>query len=216
MGALAALAPLLCWLVRTCRLTRQIGGYHPCTSPVGLPAPYCEYFLVKKGRGTPPAGPVGAPMPSSANLHTGIFAGRCGPVGWFPGHSAGWHIFRCCIACRSCRVQGCCTHCRAVWLLGTVIDLLAGRALMQGRTPSSAPVKPCFCCGCALIVAGARVQWAQKSRLAHPRWGCGRFQTCCLPHAGACCSGYFILRHFPLCHSLPLLRASGRVLDGFS
>ena len=56
----------------------------------------------------------------------------------------------------------------------------------------------------------------QKSRLAHPRRGCGRFQTRCLPHAGACCSGYFILRHFPLCHSLPLLQASGRALDGFA
>lgn len=56
MGALAALAPLLCWLVRTCRLTHQIGGYHPRTSPVVLPAPYCEYFLVKKGRGDTPGG----------------------------------------------------------------------------------------------------------------------------------------------------------------
>ena len=122
-------------------------------------------------------------MPSSANLHTGIFAGRCGPVGWFPGHSAGWHIFRCCIACRSCRVQGYCTHCRAVWLRCWGI-FSAGRALMQGRTPSSAPVKPCFCCGCALIVAGARVQWVQKSRLAHPGGAVGGFKRAACPTLG--------------------------------
>ena len=185
VGALAAFAPLLCWPVRACWLTRQIGGYHPCTSPFDLPALYCEYFLVKKGRGTPPAGPVGAPMLSSANLHTGIFAGRCGLAGRLSGHSAGWYIFRCCIACRSCRVQGCCTYCRAVWLLGTVIDLLSVRALILGRTPSSAPVNPCFCCGCVLIVACIWVAmgikkppctspaglWAVSNVLPAPRWG---------------------------------------------
>ena len=71
--------------------------------------------------------------------------------------------------------------------LAVVLEVIfpAGRALMQGRTPSSVPVKPCFCCGCSLIVAGAPGAMGYKKAALHiPGGAVGGFKRAACPTLG--------------------------------
>ena len=81
-------------------------------------------------------------------------------------------------------------------VLGVIFP--AGRALMQGRTPSSVPVKPCFCCGCSLIVAGAPgAMGYKKAALYIPGGAVGGFKRAACPTLGPAAADISFYGTFP-------------------